>query len=76
MLTGCELLLPLATAPKLTLVGLALILACAPVPLNATPAVAVELLALALIAMFPVEVLAAVGAKCAWKVVADPAASE
>jgi len=32
---GCELLLPSATVPKLTLDGLAEICACVPVPLNA-----------------------------------------
>lgn len=76
MLTGCELLLPLATAPKLTLVGLALILACAPVPFKATLVFAAELPALALIAMFPVAAPPALGEKCAWKVVVDPVASE
>lgn len=76
MLIGCELICPTVTEPKLTVEGEAVIAGCAPVPLKATVALAVELPRLAAIETVPVALPVAVGANLAVKLVLDPAASE
>jgi hypothetical protein len=66
----CELLLPTVTVPKLTLVGLAEICDCVPVPLRAI--VRGEFVPLLVIDTLPVALVAVVGAKVIVKVVVWP----